>query len=290
MLPSLLRSIRPTQWVKNFVVFAGLVFSQRFVYVDDVLHSLGAFAVFCALASAVYLFNDIRDRENDRTHPVKRERPIASGALPVGTASTAAVILAVVGLVGAWRLGTLFLAAAGVYLVLNLAYSAFLKRVAIVDVMIIALGFVLRAAAGAAAIDVVISPWLIVCTTLLALFLGLGKRRGELLALKEDAADHRAALARYSPYLLDQFIAVTTASTVVAYALYTLSAETQAKFGTDQLIWTLPFVLFGVFRYLYLIHGEGKGGNPTAAFLTDPPLLIDVLLWLAAVLVIISRT
>jgi 4-hydroxybenzoate polyprenyltransferase len=289
MIPSLWRSIRPTQWVKNLVVFAGLVFSQRYGHVDDVLRSIAAFAVFCALASAVYLFNDIRDRENDRAHPQKKTRPIAAGDLPIGVASGAAVILALAGLAGAWWLGTEFLLTAAAYLVLNLAYSAFLKRVAIVDVMIIALGFVIRAVAGAAAIDVAISSWLIVCTTFLALFLGLGKRRGELLMLGDEAANHRAAMARYSALLLDQFIAVTAAATVLAYALYTLSPETVAKFETNQLIWTLPIVLFGVFRYLYLIHGEGKGGSPTTAFLTDSPLLIAVLLWLATVLLIISQ-
>jgi len=289
MMTALWRSLRPTQWVKNLVVYAGFVFSQRFTNTNDVLTATGAFAVFCALASAIYLFNDIRDRESDRRHPHKKTRPIASGALKLPIAGAVAIKLSALGLAAAWWIGEPFFLTAAAYVLLNLAYSTFLKRVAIVDVMIIALGFVIRAAAGAAAIDAVISPWLIVCTTLLALFLGLGKRRAELLTLGAEADSHRAALSRYSPYLLDQLIAVTTASTVVAYALYTLSPETVAKFGTHQLIWTLPFVLFGVFRYLYLIHGEGKGGNPTTAFLTDKPLLVDVVLWLVAVLIVITR-
>ncbi|MEW5701343.1 MAG: decaprenyl-phosphate phosphoribosyltransferase [Candidatus Zixiibacteriota bacterium] len=289
MITALWKSFRPTQWVKNLIVFAGLIFSRHFDRGDDVLRSLAAFAVFCALASAVYLFNDVRDRDNDRLHPQKRLRPIAAGTLPVSMALIVACCLAVVGLIGAWRLGIPFLVAVVIYLLLNTAYSVALKRVPIIDVMIVALGFVVRAVAGAEAIGVAISPWLIVCTLLLALFLGFGKRRWELVALGDDALSHRAALAGYSPHLLDQLIAVTTASTVVAYALYTLSADTQAKFGTGQLIWTLPFVLFGVFRYLYLIHGEQKGGNPTSALLRDGPMLVNTLLWLLTFLAIISR-
>ncbi|MBI3873275.1 MAG: decaprenyl-phosphate phosphoribosyltransferase [candidate division Zixibacteria bacterium] len=286
---ALWRSLRPTHWVKNLVVFAGLIFARHFDRVADVERACGAFAVFCALASAVYLFNDIRDRESDRAHPEKQKRPIAAGTLPVRAAAVCAVTLAAAGLAGAAALGRSVLVTAAAYALLNVAYSVVLKRLAIIDVMIVALGFVLRAVGGAEAIGVAISPWLIVCTILLALFLGFGKRRWELVALGDDAASHRAALAGYSPHLLDQLIAVTTASTVVAYALYTLSADTQAKFGTDQLIWTLPFVLYGVFRYLYLIHGAHQGGNPTTVLLRDAPMLANAILWLIAVLVIITR-
>lgn len=283
----LLRSLRPVQWVKNFVVFAGLIFSRHFDRPDDILRALGVFGVFCALASAIYLFNDIRDRDSDRSHPQKKTRPIASGELSIGLAATVSLILFALGLTAACLLGINVFITVSIYVLLNIAYSMGLKRVALVDVMIVALGFVLRAVAGAEVIDVEISPWLVVCTLLLALFLGFGKRRWELVALGGEATSHRAALAGYTTVLLDQLIAVTTASTVVAYALYTLAPETQAKFGTDQLIWTLPFVLFGVFRYLWLIHGAQQGGNPTSALLRDWPIVVTAVLWLCTVLWII---
>lgn len=287
MMP-LLRSLRPVQWVKNLVVFAGLIFARHFDNADDILRAIGVFGVFCALASAIYLFNDIRDQESDRSHPQKKTRPIASGELSVGLAAAASVLLFAVGLTAACLLGLNVLVTVSIYVLLNLAYSMGLKRVALVDVMIVALGFVLRAVAGAEVIDVEISPWLVVCTLLLALFLGFGKRRWELMSLGDDATSHRAALAGYTIHLLDQLIAVTTASTVVAYSLYTLAPETQAKFGTDQLIWTLPFVLFGVFRYLWLIHGAQQGGNPTSALLRDWPIVVTAMLWLGTVMAIIS--
>jgi 4-hydroxybenzoate polyprenyltransferase len=288
-MTDLIRSMRPNQWVKNTVIFAGIIFARHFERTDDLLRVLAAFGIFCALASAVYLFNDIRDRNTDRAHPQKRDRPIAAGRVSVSTAGITAGILIAIGLAGAWRLGVQFFTAAALYVVLSTAYSIVLKRVAVLDVMIVASGFVIRAVAGAAAIQVAISPWLIVCTSLLALFLGFGKRRSELVALGGDATSHRAALAGYTIPLLDQLIAVTTASTVVAYALYTLAPDTHAKFGTTNLIWTLPFVMYGVFRYLYLIHGENKGGNPTHALLTDPPIIINGALWLISVIVIIMN-
>jgi 4-hydroxybenzoate polyprenyltransferase len=274
--------------VKNLVVFAGLIFARHFDNTGDVLRSVGVFGVFCALASAIYLFNDIRDRESDRSHPQKKTRPIASGELTVGVAATVSIVLFALGLTAACLLGLPTFITVAIYVLLNLAYSMGLKHIALVDVMIVALGFVLRAVAGAEVIDVEISPWLVVCTLLLALFLGFGKRRWELVALGGDATSHRAALAGYTTHLLDQLIAVTTASTVVAYSLYTLAPETQAKFGTDQLIWTLPFVLFGVFRYLWLIHGAQEGGNPTAALLRDWPIVVTAVLWLGTVLIIIA--
>lgn len=284
----LLRSLRPVQWVKNLIVFAGLIFARHFDNTDDILRAIGVFGVFCALASAIYLFNDIRDRESDRSHPQKRTRPIASGELAVGFAAVTAIVLSAIGLGSAWLLGKAVFVTVSAYVLLNISYSMGLKRIALVDVMIVAMGFVLRAVAGAEVIDVGISPWLVVCTLLLALFLGFGKRRWELVALGGEATSHRAALSGYTTHLLDQLIAVTTASTVVAYSLYTLAPETQAKFGTDQLIWTLPFVLFGVFRYLWLIHGAQQGGNPTSALLRDWPIVVTALAWLVAVLWIIA--
>ncbi|MBD3299242.1 MAG: decaprenyl-phosphate phosphoribosyltransferase [candidate division Zixibacteria bacterium] len=285
----LIRSMRPSQWVKNTVVFAGLIFSLHFTRVDDVLLTVAAFAIFCALASAVYLLNDIKDREMDREHPQKRNRPIASGRVPVTTATVASFVLFLVGLAASTLLGTYFLISVAIYVLLNVGYSYGLKHVPILDVMIVSAGFVIRAVAGAVVIGVAISPWLVVCTSLLALFLGFGKRRWELETLGDEAPKHRVALEGYTLHLTDQLIAVTTASTVVAYALYTLAYDTQEKFGTTQLIWTLPFVLYGVFRYLYLIHGEKKGGNPTRALMTDGPILIDVALWLITVIVILAR-
>lgn len=288
-MTDLIRSLRPTHWIKNTVVFAGVIFARHLQSAHDLLLSLGAFGVFCALASAIYLFNDIRDRQSDRAHPQKQHRPIASGKVSVATASSTAAILAAIGILGATQLGAGLLSSALVYVALNLFYSLGLKRVAILDVMIVAAGFVVRAVAGAMVINVAISPWLVVCTSLLALFLGFGKRRWELVSLGDDATTHRAALAGYTVPLLDQLIAITTASTVVAYALYTLAPETQEKFGTSNLIWTLPFVIYGIFRYLYLIHGRQKGGNPTRVILTDWPILVNVLLWLGCVVVIVMR-
>lgn len=288
-MTDLIRSMRPNQWVKNTVIFAGVIFAKQFEHTTDLLRVLAAFGIFCALASAVYLFNDIRDREFDRAHPQKKDRPIAAGRLSVSTAGIAAIILFAGGLLAAWQLGGSFFTAAAAYVVLSVSYSIILKHVAVLDVMIVASGFVIRAVAGAAAIPVAISPWLIVCTSLLALFLGFGKRRSELEALGGDATTHRIALEGYTLPLLDQLIAVTTASTVVAYALYTLAPDTHEKFGTINLIWTLPFVMYGVFRYLYLIYGANKGGNPTRALLTDPPIIINGALWLISVIVIIMN-
>jgi 4-hydroxybenzoate polyprenyltransferase len=288
-MTDLIRSMRPNQWVKNTVIFAGVIFARHFENTGDLLRVLGAFAIFCALASAVYLFNDIRDRDTDRVHPQKKDRPIAAGRVSVSMAGGTAVVLFAIGLLAAWQLGGQFFLAAAAYVVLSVAYSFALKHVAVLDVMIVASGFVIRAVAGAAAIPVAISPWLIVCTSLLALFLGFGKRRSEIEALGGDATSHRAALEGYTLPLLDQLIAVTTASTVVAYALYTLAPDTHEKFGTINLIWTLPFVMYGVFRYLYLIYGANKGGNPTRALLTDVPILINGALWLVSVIVIIMK-
>ena len=279
-------SLRPRQWAKNLFVFAGLVFAQKLL-TPLVWPALAAFALFCALSGAVYLFNDVADRDQDRLHPQKRLRPVASGALGTRPALGIAAGL----LVGSLALGFLLSRGFGVvalaYAVLLLAYSAWLKHVVIVDVLVVAIGFVLRAVAGALAIGVAISGWLLICTILLALFLALGKRRHELLALGAEAGRHRPILAEYSAGLLDQMIAVVTASTVTAYALYTMSPETVAKFRTQLLPATLPFVLYGIFRYLYLLYRRRLGGNPSELFLNDRALLVNTLLWMLAVLLII---
>ena len=290
MLTAVLVSLRPRQWVKNLFVFGGLVFGQRLFDLPAVTLALAAFLVFCGLSGAIYLLNDVADRDKDRLHPGKRSRPVASGRLPVGGALGAAVALIVTGLTAAVWLSLPFGLAAAAYVVLLSAYSAWLKHVVIVDVLVVALGFVLRAAGGALVIGVAISGWLLICTILLALFLALGKRRHEVLTLEEDAARHRPILAEYSAGLLDQMIAVVTASTVTAYALYTMSPETVAKFRTSLLPLTLPFVLYGIFRYLYLLYRRQLGGNPSDMVVRDRALLINTLLWLVVILLIVYGT
>jgi len=284
---AILATLRPQQWVKNFVLFAGLIFSQNLGRLDLVLETLAGFALFCLLSSSAYILNDIVDVESDRKHPLKSARPIAKGEIKISTAVFLFIILAVISLgLSAW-LSPLFALTALIYFILNLLYSLYLKHVVIIDVMCIALGFVIRAVAGAVLIGVEISAWLVVCTTLLALFLSFGKRRHELLLLETQATDHRKILSEYSPYFLDQMISVVTASTVVAYAFYTLSPEVEIKLGTGHMDLTIPFVLYGVFRYLYLIHQKEGGGSPTRMLLTDKPILINVILWLLAVVLIV---
>lgn len=287
LLHNLLLSLRPAQWTKNLVVFAGLLFGQQLFEPRAVALAVGAFAVFCGLSGAVYLVNDVMDREADRLHPRKRLRPVASGALPVGTAIGAAITLVTVSLAGAWLIGRGVFGLALAYVVLLTIYSGPLKRAVILDVLTIAMGFVLRAAAGALAIGVPISHWLLVCTILLALFLALAKRRQELTSLAGTASSHRASLRHYSPALLDQMIAIVTAATLMGYALYTVSPDTVAKFGTDRLLWTFPFPLYGIFRYLYLVHQREGGGSPAEMLLEDRPLLVCVVLWALAVVAII---
>jgi 4-hydroxybenzoate polyprenyltransferase len=283
---ALLVSLRPHQWTKNLFVLAALAFSKHLFDGDAVVRACAAFAAFCALSGAVYVVNDLVDVERDRVHPVKRRRPIASGALGVPAARAAAASLVAIGLLAARALGQGFLLCALAYLALNLAYSFGLKEVVILDVLAIAIGFVLRAVAGALAIQVVFSDWLLVCTILVALFLALAKRRHELVTLP-DAISHRAILAEYSPYLLDQMISVVTASCLTAYAFYTLAPETVAKYQTDRLALTIPFVLYGIFRYLYLVHRKEEGGSPTDLLLADRPLLVAVALWAVAVVAIV---
>jgi 4-hydroxybenzoate polyprenyltransferase len=282
----LLASLRPRQWVKNLFVFAGVIFSQQLL-TPRIWPALAAFAIFCGLSGSVYLFNDVMDADKDRLHPAKRLRPIASGALPAGTAVGFGVLLLAGCLVAAFKLSTAFGLVALCYGALLTAYSVWLKHVVIVDVLTVSAGFVLRAVAGAVAVDVEISGWLLICTILIALFLGLGKRRHEYRSLTGDAAAHRPILADYSEGFLDQMISVVTASTVTTYALYTMSPETVAKFHTRLLPLTLPFVLYGIFRYLYLLYRRDLGGNPSDLLVTDRGLLLDALLWMVATLVII---
>ena len=284
---TLLATLRPQQWVKNFVLFAGLIFSQNLGRLDLILETVAGFALFCLLSSSVYIFNDIMDVESDRKHPLKSARPIASGKMSISTATLLFVIFAAIALGLSFLLNPIFALTALSYFILNLLYSVYLKNVVIIDVMSIAAGFVIRAVAGAVIIGVEISAWLVVCTILLALFLGFGKRRHELVLLENQATDHRRILSEYSPYFLDQMISVVTASTVVAYAFYTLSPEVETKLGTGHMDLTIPFVLYGVFRYLYLIHQKEGGGSPTRMLLSDKPILGNVILWLLAVVFIV---
>lgn len=281
------RSLRPGQWTKNLFIFAGILFSQNVFNSPLLLKVIFAFLVFCLLSGAVYIFNDLIDLEQDRRHPVKSQRPIAVGKLKIPYAILAFVLFSLFSLWMAYYLGLPFFLGALSYFLLQIVYSLFLKRMVVLDVFAIAFGFVLRVVAGAVVIDVEISSWLLICTILLALLLGFSKRRHELVLLEEEAENHRRALTQYSPYLLDQMISVVTAGTVVAYVLYTMSEETIAKFGTKNLIFTVPFVLYGIFRYLYLVHRKGAGGNPEKILVTDKPLMINILLWVIAVGVIL---
>jgi 4-hydroxybenzoate polyprenyltransferase len=283
----IISSLRPGQWTKNLIVFAALLFGRELFDPQSVGRAFLAFVAFCALSGAVYLLNDVIDREADRRHPLKAGRPIASGRLPVSVAVTAAAALALGGLGLAVGLGRSFALVAVAYLGLQALYSVALKQIVIIDVLAIAVGFVLRAVGGGAAIGVPISQWLLICTILLALFLALSKRRHELTLLSGEAGFHRPILKEYSPYLLDQMIAVVTASTLIGYAFYTVSPDTVAKFGTERLSLTVPFPLYGIFRYLYLVHLKREGGSPSELLLNDRPLLACVALWVLSVIAII---
>jgi 4-hydroxybenzoate polyprenyltransferase len=284
---ALILTLRPEQWTKNLLVFAGLMFGGRLLDVSALWYAVGAFAVFCALSSAVYIFNDLADRESDKQHPLKCMRPLASGELSPATAVIVGIVLGGVAIGSAALMRPELGLVAAAYLVLLLLYSAALKHLVIIDVLVIAAGFVLRAVAGAVAVAVPISHWLLVCTTLLALFLALSKRRHELTLLGNAAIGHRRILEEYTPYLLDQMIAVVTASTLVAYTLYTTDTETAARLGNRRLGLTIPFVLYGIFRYLYLVHQKRGGGSPSTMLVTDRALLACVALWALSVAVIL---
>ena len=287
MIGPLFRALRPVQWVKNVFVLAPLVFAERLLEPDLLLRAGIAFLAFCFAASSIYLVNDLRDREEDRRHPVKKNRPIASGALavPIAAAASAALALAAIG--AALYLGTAFTIYLAVYLAINLLYSSVLKKMVILDVMAVSSGYVLRVMAGAAAIEVEVSKWLLLCSIFLALLLIFSKRRHEIVLLGDNAAGHRAVLGLYSPAFLDQMINVVTASTVVSYALYAVDEHTVENFGSDALVYTLPLVLYGIFRYLYLIYQRNDIQDPTVALLKDPALIVCVMLWGAAVVAIV---
>lgn len=286
----MIKILRPKQWTKNLFVFAGIIFALKFFEIALLLKVIYAFIVFCSLSSAVYIINDIKDRESDRKHPQKRFRPIASGEISIPLALGLAIVLLAGSFLAAFYLSFPFTLVALTYFVLMILYTYLLRDLVILDVFSIAAGFVLRAVAGVVVISVELSPWLIICTILLSLFIALGKRRHELVTLADTAVEHRKILDEYNPQLLDQLISAVAGSTVIAYALYTLWPETIAKFGTPNLVYSVPFVLYGIFRYLYLIYRREKGGRPEEVLLTDLPLIISIFLWIVSLMFIIYLT
>ena len=276
----LLESLRPTQWIKNAFILIPLLFAKRVFYYQSLLQSLAALAIFCLLTGAVYLINDIIDLEADREHPQKKLRPLAARRISIRLAKITSAILLLISLLWGAYLGRNFFLVLVIYLAIQVLYNCRLKNVVILDIFCISAGFFIRVVAGAVAIQVMISHWLIVCAILISMFLALAKRRHELVFLGEvKAKTHRKILAEYSTSLLDQMIGVITASTLLSYMLYCTSTVTIQKFGTDRLIYTFPFVLYGIFRYLYLIHKKNRGGTPEKVLVSDIPLMLDVLLW-----------
>jgi 4-hydroxybenzoate polyprenyltransferase len=279
MLSPYFRLLRPHQWVKNGFVLAPLIFAGKLLHGPSLVLGLSAFAVFCLASSGVYAFNDVFDREQDRNHPTKRHRPVAAGEVGVLTAVIIGAGLVAFSILGAIAIGKAFFLWLVFYLLLQLGYNVAFRNIVLLDILAIAMGFVIRAVAGSHAIEVITSPWLILCSFLIALFLGFAKRRQEIILMGDAAGDHRSILKDYSVPLLDQLIGIVTAATIVSYAIYTLTPEVTERLGSRYMILTLPFVLYGIFRYLYLVHVLEKGGSPTRDLLTDAPLLLSIGLW-----------
>lgn len=280
----LVRTLRPNQWTKNAVVLAAFFFAmgdrtQHLAIASGLARVIPAAIIFCLVSSGIYVVNDIRDISADRNHPLKRFRPIAAGRIPVRSAGWMAAALLAGGISAAWLLSPSYAEVIGAYMILQLAYSLGLKRVALVDVFVIASGFLLRAVAGAVVLGVQVSPWLLLCGFLLALFLGLCKRRHEKNLTNDTGHESRPSLAAYDERLLDQLISVLASATIVSYAIYTLSASTVEKFGTAMLGFTIPIVMFGVFRYLDLVYRHEKGDRPEKILLTDVPILATIVLY-----------
>ncbi|MFH1421436.1 MAG: decaprenyl-phosphate phosphoribosyltransferase [Planctomycetota bacterium] len=284
----ILFSMRPAQAIlKNGFVLAALLFAQKLTDKNALFLSMFAYVLFCILSGCVYLINDVLDKREDEANPEKKDRPVASGKLNKNIALIAALILACLSLLAAFRIDFQFAIVASTYLLIGAIYSIYLKKIVIVDAVVVGVGFILRAVAGAVVINVEISHWLLACTLLLALFLAFTKRRYELSHLKNISIPHRKVLERYSIRLLDQIMAVTTSATLVTYLLYTMESEVITKFNTKYLNLTMPFVLYGIFRYLYLVYKKGEGGRPGKTLLSDMPLLATVFLWTLAVILII---
>jgi 4-hydroxybenzoate polyprenyltransferase len=286
LIKAIIELMRPAQWTKNTVVFAALIFSKNVFNWSYLCSAILAFAVFCLLSSATYTFNDIIDRQSDRAHPHKKNRPIPSGRVNLIAAGGVCIILMILSFgISLILLPPSFTLVALLYFLLNICYSLFLKRVIILDVISISIGFVLRAIAGVEVLvpTVELSTWLLVCTFFLSLFLAISKRRNEMELLEENAKKHRRTLEHYSAKFIDGMIAVVTASTVMSYTLYTISEQTIRKMDTANLVYTIPFVIFGIFRYLYLVYVRREGGSPTRLLVQDKPLLVGILLWIVAV-------
>lgn len=285
MLTALIKTMRPRQWTKNIFIFAALVFDKQLLHVDAFLRTLAGFALFCLISSSVYIFNDIADVEADRQHPEKKNRPIPSGKLPISVAWSAGIVLVVTTFAISYFLAPGFEAVVIIYFLLNMAYTKWLKHIPIVDVLVIAAGFVLRVHAGVTLISVErFSPWLYVVMTLLSLFLGFGKRRAEIALLAQGAGSHRKVLDGYTLPLLDNYIMIVSSTTIVSYSLYTFSAPNVPE--NHSMMLTIPFVVYAIFRYLYLVQVEHAGGAPEEILLSDRPFQIAMILWGAAVLAI----
>lgn len=281
------KALRPQQWIKNIFIFAGLVFSRHFLYLESVTTALFAFAIFCIVSSGVYILNDVLDYAEDKVHPTKSKRAIAAGRVKRTPAAILSFVLIVVSLYLAHLINLHFLYTCILYTVMMIAYSVAVKRIIILDVLFVAIGYVLRAIAGAVAIEVEISAWLLLCTLLLALFIVVIKRRAEIVMLGTEAIKHRKTLAQYSVTILDQMIAIVTSACIVSYCLYTLAPETVAKFNTRNLIFTVPFVIYGIFRYLYLTYTKAETAVPERTLVTDIPLLVCFVLWVCVCVVIL---
>ncbi|HTN94499.1 MAG TPA: decaprenyl-phosphate phosphoribosyltransferase [Gallionella sp.] len=284
----LMRLMRPHQWVKNAFVFTGLLFGHAWHDAALVTRAVIAFIAFCLVSSAVYTLNDIVDLEQDKLHPKKSKRPLSSGAVSITAAIVLAALLAVSGLALGYRASQTVLVILLGYVLMNIAYSLRLKHVVILDVFIIATGFMLRILAGTLGIGIAPSQWLLLCGLMVTLFLGFTKRRAEIIALSEDKTSHRRVLEHYSPVLLDKMIGITAAGLIMSYSLYTMSADTIRIHGTANLIYTVPFVMYGVFRYIYLLHHQNRGGDTAHDIVRDPHLIIVVGAWLVATILLIA--
>lgn len=279
--------MRPHQWVKNLIIFAALIFSQSLTNSERLFTTIYGFLIFSLITGGTYIINDILDKKNDLAHPEKSKRPIASGQLSVNTALTFSSFIITISIFLSFVLDFEFGMASLIYTILSFLYSKYLKKIVLLDIIVLASFYVIRAIAGALLINVFISPWLVISTFLLAIFLALGKRRNELVSLSDNAQNHRSILKDYNLNLLDQLIAVVTSSTVLVYILYVLSEDVKNQFGTSNLIYTTPFVLYGIFRYLYLIHKKKSGGNPSKLLFNDRPLLINIIAWIALIIIFI---
>jgi 4-hydroxybenzoate polyprenyltransferase len=283
-----IRLLRPRQWLKNVFVFAGLIFSRQFFDLYSIEKSIFAFIVFSILSSSGYIINDVLDYKEDQAHPVKSKRPIAAGKVGKGQAAVIAFFLLLLSFIGAYMLGCKFLYICLVYSILMVTYSIGIKNIVILDVLFVAIGYVLRAIAGAVVIAVEISSWLLLCTLLIALFLAISKRRTEIVLLGDGAARHRKILSQYSLGLLNQMMAIVTAACIVAYCLYTLAPETVNKFGTRSLIYTIPFVIYGIFRYLYITFQKVETDIPERVLINDLPLQLCLLGWILTCILILT--